>query len=112
MGHPRAWTGFGKLPRVRDTRSGTAEKIRFVVQKEVVRSIINCATTSSSLISIRISAKPYNITVIQVYAPASDHEHEQVREFYEQLDSIIAKTPKKDILVAQSNWNVKVGPDT
>ena len=50
-----------------------------------------------------MSARPYSITVIQVHAPTSDHER-----FYEQLDSIIAKTPKKDILLVQGNWNAKV----
>ena len=43
--------------------------------------------------------------------PTSDHEDEEVEQFYEQLDSIIAKTPKKDILVVQGDWNAKVGPD-
>ena len=62
-------------------------------------------------ISIRISGRPYNITVIQVYAPTSDHEDEDVEQFYEQLDCIIAKTPEKDIFVVQGVWNAKVGPD-
>ena len=74
-------------------------------------SIISCTHISSRLVSIRISARPHSITVIQVCAPASDHEDEEVEQFYEQLDSIIAKTPKKDILVVQSDWNAKVGPD-
>ena len=37
--------------------------------------------------------------------------NEEVQLFYKQLDSIIAKTPKKDILVVQGDWNAKVGPD-
>ena len=51
----------------------------------------------------------HNITVIQVYAPTSHHEDEKVEQFYEQLDSVIAKAPKKDILVVQCDWNAKVG---
>ena len=54
----------------------------------------------------------HSITVIQVYAPTSDHEDENVEQFYEQLDIIIAKTPKKDILVVEGDWNAKVSPDT
>ena len=50
--------------------------------------------------------RPYNTTVIQVHAPTSDHE-----QFYKQLDSIKAKTPKKDLLVVQGDWNAEVGPD-
>ena len=49
-------------------------------------------------------------SITQVYAPTSDDEDE-VEQFYEQLDSIIAKTLKKDILVVQGSWNAKVGPD-
>ena len=54
---------------------------------------------------------PHDITVIQVYAPTSDHEDEEEEQFYQQLDSIIAKTPNKDTLVVRGDWNVKVGPD-
>ena len=66
---------------------------------------------SSRLISIQISKRPHNITVIQVCAPTSDHEDEEIEQFHEQLDSIIAKTPKKDMLATEGNWNAKVGPD-
>ena len=70
--------------------------VTLTVGKEVVGSIINCNPISSKLTSIRISVRPDNITFIQVHAPTSDH-----KQFYEQLDSIIAKTPKKDILVVE-----------
>ena len=81
--------------------------VTFIVRKEAVCSIISCTPISSRLISNRISARPYNITVIQVHAPMSDHE-----QFHEQLDSVITKTPKKDILVVHGDWNAKVGADT
>ena len=80
------------------------------VRKEAAGSVLSCTPVSSRLISIWILARPH-ISVIQVYVPTSDHEDEEVEQFYEQLDSIIAKTPKKDILVVQSDWNAKVGPD-
>ena len=86
--------------------------VTFIVRKEVVGSIISCTPISSRLISIQISGRPGNFTVIQVCAPTSDHEDEAVKQFYEQLDGITAKTPKKNILVVQGNWNAKVGPDT
>ncbi|XP_076452247.1 uncharacterized protein LOC143287892 [Babylonia areolata] len=63
------------------------------------------------LITIRISAKPHNLTIIQVYAPTTDHDDEETEEFYEQIDSIIATVPKKDMLIVQGDWNAKVGPD-
>ena len=73
--------------------------VAFIVRKEVVSSIISCTPFSSRLITIQISARPHNITVIQVYAPISDHKDEEVEQFYEQLNSIKAKTSKKDLLV-------------
>ena len=81
------------------------------MRRVLVGSIISCTPISSRLIFIRTSARPHNITVIQVYAPASDHENEEVEQFYELLDSIIARTPTKEILAAQDDRNAKVGPD-
>ena len=81
------------------------------MRKEVVDSIISCTPISSRLIAIRISVRLHNITVIQVYAPTSDLEDEEVEPFYEQLNTIIPITPEKDILVVQSDWNAKVIPD-
>ena len=67
--------------------------VAFIVQKEVVGSIISCTLISSRLMSIWISARPHHITIIQVCAPTADHEDEKVEQFYEQLDSIITKAP-------------------
>ena len=58
-----------------------------------------------------VSAKPQNITIIQVYAPTSDHEDQEVEEFYEKIESIIQKTPKKDLLIVQGDFNAKIGKD-
>ena len=85
--------------------------VAFIVRKEISGCVISCTPISSRLISIRISAKPHNMSIIQVYAPTSDHEDEEVEEFYEQLDNIIAKVPKKDLLIIQGDWNAKVGTD-
>ena len=67
---------------------------------------------SSRLISIYVSAKPHNITIIQVYAPTTDHDdEEEVKKFYEILESTIMEAPKKNICIIQVDWNAKVGPD-
>ena len=49
--------------------------------------------------------------VIQVYASTSDHVDKEVKQFYEQLNSIIAQTPRKDILVVQGDWNAEAGSE-
>ena len=83
----------------------------FTVRKDVVGSIIRCTLISSRLISIRISARPHNITVIRVYAQTLGQEDEEVEQFYAHIDSMIPKTPRKDILAVLGDWNAKVGPD-
>ena len=53
--------------------------------------------------------KPFNITVIQVYAPTSNAEEAQVEQFYEDLQDLLELTPKKDVLFITGDWNAKVG---
>ena len=53
--------------------------------------------------------KPFNITVIQVYAPTSNAEEAEVELFYEDLQDLLELTPKKDILFIIGEWNAKVG---
>ena len=66
---------------------------------------------SSRLITVRLRAVPLNITTVQVYAPTSDYDDNEIEEFYEQLQNVIDQTPMKDILVMQGDWNAKVGRD-
>ena len=53
--------------------------------------------------------KPFNITVIQVYAPTSNAEEDEVERFYEDLQDLLELTPKKDVLFIIGDWNAKVG---
>ena len=53
--------------------------------------------------------KPFNIKVIQVYAPTSNAEEAEVERFYEDLQDILELTPKKDVLFIIGDWNAKVG---
>ena len=61
------------------------------------------------MISVRFQGKPVNITVIQVYAPASNAEEAEVERFYEDLQDLLEITPKKDVLFIIGDWNAKVG---
>ena len=74
-------------------------------------AVLGCQPVSSRLISIRLRAAPFNITIIQVYAPTSGHDDSEVDHFYQKLQETIDHTPKKDILVVQGDWNAKVGKD-
>ena len=61
------------------------------------------------MISFRFQGKPFNITVILVYAPTSNAEEAEVEWFYEDLQDLWELTPKKDVLFIIGDWNVKVG---
>ena len=61
------------------------------------------------MISVRFQGKPFNITVIQVYAPTSNAEEAEVERFYEDIQDLLEQTPKKDVLYIIGDCNAKVG---
>ena len=61
------------------------------------------------MISVRFQGKPFNNTVIQVYAPTSNAEEAEVEWFYEDLQDLLELTCKKDVLFIIGDWNAKVG---
>ena len=62
-----------------------------------------------TMIFIRFQGKPFNITVIQNYAPTSNAEEAEVEWFYEDLRDLLELTPKKEVLFIVGDWNAKVG---
>ena len=61
------------------------------------------------MISVCFQGKPFNIIVIQAYAPTSNAEEAEVERFYEDLQDRLELTPKKDVLFIIGDWNAKVG---
>ena len=61
------------------------------------------------MISVCLQGKPFNTTIIQVYAPTSNVEEAEVERFYEDLQDLLELTPKTDILFIIGDWNTKVG---
>ena len=61
------------------------------------------------MISVHFQGKPFNITVIQVYALTSNAEEAEVKHFCEDLQDLLELTPKKDVLFILGDWNAKVG---
>ena len=78
-----------------------------------VNKSLKCSTWVQSqnnrMISVHFQGKPFNITVIQVYAPNSNAEEAKVERFYEDLQDLLELTPKKDVLFTIEDWNAKVG---
>ena len=61
------------------------------------------------MISVHLQGKPFNIMVIQVYAPTNNAEEAEVEWLYEDLQDLLEITPKKDVLFILGDWNTKVG---
>ena len=68
---------------------------------------LGCNLENDSMISVRFQGKPFNITVIQIYAPTSNTEEADVEWFYEDLQDLLELTPKKDVLFIIGDWNAK-----
>ena len=66
-------------------------------------------SVSCRLITTCLKASPFNITIIQAYAPTTDNNDDYIEDFYDQLKEVIDQAPKKEIIVVQGDWNAKIG---
>ena len=77
--------------------------------KRVHNAVLGCNLKNNRMISVRFQGKPFNITVIQVYAPTSNAEEAEDERFYEDLQDLLELKHKKDVLFIIGDWNAKVG---
>ena len=80
-----------------------------IVNKRVRNAVLGCSLKNERILSVRFQGNPFNITVIQVYAPTSNAEEAEIERFYEDLQDLLELTPKKDVLFIIGEWNAKVG---
>ena len=83
--------------------------VAIIVNKRVQNAVLGCNLKNDRMISVRFQGKPFNITVIQAYAPTSNAEEAEVKWFYADLQDLLELTPKKDVLFIIRDWNAKVG---
>ena len=69
--------------------------VALMVNKRVRNTVLGCNLKNDRMISIRLQGKPFNITVLQVYAPTSNAEETEVEQFNEDLQDLLELTPKK-----------------
>ena len=81
--------------------------VAIIVNKGVQNAVLGCSLKNDRMISIRFQGKPFNIMVIQVYAPTRNTE--EAEQFYEDLQDLLELTPKKDVLFIIGDWNAKIG---
>ena len=79
-----------------------------MVNNRVCNAVLGCHLKNDRMISVRLQVKPFNITVIQVYAPTSNAEEAEVERFYEDIQDLLELTPKKDVLFIIGDWNAEV----
>ena len=83
--------------------------VAIIINKRVQNAVLGCNLKNDRTISVRFQSKPFNITVIQVYAPTSNAEEAEVEQFYKDLQDLLELTAKKYVLFIIRNWNAKVG---
>ena len=72
--------------------------VAIIVNERVQNAVLGCNLKNDRMISARFQGKPFNITVIQVYAPTTNAEEAETEQFYEDLQDLLELTSKKDVL--------------
>ena len=109
------WTGMGEFNSIDHyiyyfrQESLTRNGVAIMVNKTIQNAVFGCNLKNDRMISVHFQGKPFNNTVIQVYAPTSNSEEAEVERFYEDLQDLLELTPIKDILFIIGDWNAKVG---
>ena len=109
------WTGMGEFNSddhcIYYCRQESLRRngVAIMVNKRVQNAILGCSLKNDRMISVHLQGKPFNITVIQVYAPTSNAEETEGEWFYKDLQDLLELTPKKYVLFITGDWNAKVG---
>ena len=109
------WTGMGEFNSddhyiyYCGQESLSRNGVAIMVNKRVQNAVLGCNLRNDRMISVRFQGKPFNITVIHVYAPTSNAEEAEIQWFYEDLHDLLELTPKRDVLfiIGDCNANVK-----
>eukprot|EP00112_Aurelia_sp_Birch-Aquarium-sp1_P019413 Seg48.2 transcript_id=Seg48.2/GoldUCD/mRNA.D3Y31 product="Craniofacial development protein 2" protein_id=Seg48.2/GoldUCD/D3Y31 len=108
------WTGSGKIKEGDFTivYSG-GEKHQYGVgcflSKKVANSMIGFWPISERVVIVKIQAKPFDINLIQVYAPTSDHSDNEIEAFYDEIEATLKYTKSSEITMLMGDFNAKVG---
>ena len=109
------WTGMGEFNSddhyIYYCGQGSLRRngVAIMVNKRVQNAVLGCNLKNDRMISVCFQGKPFNITVIQVYAPTSNAEEAEVELFYDDLQDLLEPTPKKGKHFIIGDWNAKVG---
>ena len=108
------WTGMGEFNSddyyiyYCGQESLRSNGVSIMVNKRVRNAVLGCSLKNDRMFSVHFQGKPFNIIVIQAYAPPSNAEKAEVERSYEDLQDLLELTPKKDVLFLIGDWNAKV----
>ncbi|CAF1081345.1 unnamed protein product [Adineta ricciae] len=109
------WTGKGETPSGDFIWSGEERThtrgVGFLLSKQAKKALIGYNPINSRIITARFNASPFKMTVMHVYAPTSTSSEEDIEAFYSDIDEVLSKTDKKDVIILTGDWNAKIGSD-
>ena len=82
-------------------------RLALIINKRLWNAVPGCNLKNDVMIPVCFQGKPFDITVIQAYAPTINAEEAEVERFYEDLQELLELTPKKDVLFITGDWNAK-----
>ena len=109
------WTGMGEFNSddhyiyYCGQESLRGNGVGIMVNKRVQNAVLGCNLKNDRMISVHFQGKPFNIIVIQVYAPNSNAEEAEVEQYYEDRSDLLELTPPKVVHFILVDWNANVG---
>ena len=109
------WTGMGEFNSddhyiyYCGQESLKRNEVAIMINKRVRNAVLGWNLKNDRMISVHFQGKPFNIMVIQAYAPTSNAEEAEVEWFYEDLQDLLELTPRKDVLFIIGDCNAEVG---
>ena len=83
--------------------------VGFLLSNRAKQALMGYKPISDRLMVARFSAQPFNITIIQAYAPTCDSTEEEIKQFYTDLTTAAEEAPHRDVLIIGGDWNIKIG---
>lgn len=85
--------------------------VGIMMEREIANCLLGYWPITERLIMMKIQGAPLNISIIQVYAPTSDHSDEGVQKFYESIKETMKYTKSGEVIIIMGDWNAKVGDE-
>ena len=91
---------------------GSKHGVAVIITGKTANAVLGYKAVSDRIITVRIGAKPFNTTIIQLYAPTTQYDDDAIEDWYEQVQETVDQSPKQDIIIIMGDMNAKVGKST